>query len=156
MPVSTRTEKGSGGNAFAPTRVRVPVDEDPHQRFREIHQRLGVTKEERAVGLAGSIAGLGNLLPPPLLTRMVRQQTATVDFTTSNVRGAPFPLYIAGAEILANHPIGPLAGTAWNLTTMSVNGSLDMGLHIDVGAVAEPVLLRTCIESAFDELLALA
>ncbi|HMJ75442.1 MAG TPA: wax ester/triacylglycerol synthase domain-containing protein [Iamia sp.] len=158
MPVSTRTEKraeGSGGNAFAPTRVRVPVDEDPRQRFREIHQRLGVTKQERAVGFASAVAGLGNLLPAPLLVRMVRQQTATVDFTTSNVRGAPFALYIAGAEILANHPIGPLAGTAWNLTTMSVNGSLDMGLHVDIGAVDEPVLLRTCIESAFDELLAL-
>lgn len=156
MPVSTRSDRASGGNAFAPTRVRVPVAEDPRQRFREIHQRLGVTKQERAVGLAGTVAGLGNLLPPPLLVRMVRQQTATVDFTTSNVRGAPFPLYIAGAEILANHPIGPLAGTAWNLTTMSVNGSLDMGLHVDVGAVDEPVLLRTCIESAFDELLGLA
>ncbi len=156
MPVSTRSDRSAGGNAFAPTRVRVPVDEDPRQRFREIHQRLGVTKEERAVGLAGAVAGLGNLLPPPVLVRLVRQQTATVDFTTSNVRGAPFALYIAGAEVLANHPIGPLAGTAWNLTTMSVNGNLDMGLHVDTGAVAEPVLLRTCVEAAFDELLALA
>lgn len=155
MPISTRSDRSAGGNAFAPTRVRVPVDEDPRQRFREIHQRLGVTKEERAVGLAGAVAGLGNLLPPPVLVRLVRQQTGTVDFTTSNVRGAPFALYIAGAEVLANHPIGPLAGTAWNLTTMSVNGNLDMGLHVDTGAVAEPVLLRTCVEAAFDELLAL-
>ena len=100
----------------------------------------------RVVDLAGAVAQRG--WPPGL--------TATVDFTTSNVRGAPFPLYIAGAEILGNHPIGPLAGTAWNLTTMSVNGNLDMGLHIDSGAVAEPVLLRTCVESALDELIDLA
>ena len=93
------------------------------------------------------------MLPPPVLTRLVRQQTATVDFTTSNVRGAPFTLYIAGAQILGNHPIGPLGGTAWNLTTISVDGSLDMGLHLDTGAVDEPELLRTCIESAFAELL---
>jgi len=159
MPVSTRanrSDRSRGGNAFAPTRVRVPVDADPRERFRDIHQRLGITKEERAVGLIGTIAGMSNLLPPPLLVRMVRQQTATVDFTTSNVRGAPFPLYIAGARILGNYPIGPLGGTAWNLTTMSVDGNLDMGLHVDTGAVAEPVLLRTCIEAAFDELLALA
>ena len=77
-----------------------------------------------------------------MLVRLVRQQTAAVDFTTSNVRGAPFPLYIAGARVLANHPIGPLGGTAWNLTTLSVDGSLDMGLHIDTGAVDDPVLLR--------------
>lgn len=154
MPVSTRADRSAAGNAFAPTRVRVPVDEDPRERFRSVHQRLAVTKEERAVGFAGAVAGLGNLLPPPLLVRLVRQQTATVDFTTSNVRGAPFPLYIAGARITANHPIGPLGGTAWNLTTISVDGSLDMGLHVDTGAVDEPVLLRTCIESAFAELLA--
>ncbi len=159
MPVSTRSKaegRTSAGNAFAPTRVRVPVDPDPRRRFTEINQRLSVTKSERAVGLAAAVAGLGNLLPPPVLTRLVRQQTATVDFTTSNVRGAPFPLYIAGARILGNYPIGPLGGTAWNLTTMSVDGNLDMGLHVDTGAVAEPVLLRTCIEAAFDELLALA
>lgn len=159
MPVSTRTGssgRSSGGNAFAPTRVRVPVGEDPRARFGAVSERLGVTKEERAVGFAGAVAGLGNLLPSPVLTRLVRQQTATVDFTTSNVRGAPFALYIAGARILGNHPIGPLGGTAWNLTTISVDGSLDMGLHVDTGAVAEPELLRTSIEDSFAELLDLA
>ena len=34
-----------------------------------------------------------------------RQQVGTVDFTTSNVRGAPFELYVAGAKILGNHGI---------------------------------------------------
>lgn len=159
MPVSTRSKaegRTSAGNAFAPTRVRVPVDPDPRRRFTEINQRLSVTKSERAVGLAAAVAGLGNLLPPPVLTRLVRQQTATVDFTTSNVRGAPFPLYIAGGRIVGNHPIGPIGGTAWNLTTISVDGSLDMGLHVDTGAVEDTDLLRTSIESSFAELLALA
>lgn len=155
MPVSTRTDRSAGGNSFAPTRVRVPVGADPRRRFTEIHERLGATKGEKAVGLAGSVAAVANLVPAPVLVRLVRQQTAAVDFTTSNVRGAPFPLYIAGAEILSNHPIGPLAGTAWNLTTMSVNGSLDMGLHIDTGSVDDPELLRDEIESAFAELIAL-
>lgn len=159
MPVSTRVRgggKGSGGNSFAPTRVRVPVDEDPRARFRAVNERLSVTKEERAVGFAGALAGLSSLLPPPLLTRLVRQQTATVDFTTSNVRGAPFPVYIAGARILGNHPIGPLGGTAWNLTTLSMDGSLDMGLHLDAGAVNDPELLARSLEQSFSELLALA
>ncbi len=159
MPISTRASGGSrssGGNAFAPTRVRVPTDEDPRARFVEVTARLGVTKEEKAVGFAGTVAGLGTLLPGPVLTRLIRQQTAAVDFTTSNVRGAPFPLYIAGSRILGNHPIGPLGGTAWNLTTISVDGSLDMGLHLDAGAVDDPELLRSCLEASFAELLALA
>jgi len=76
----------------------------------------------------------------------------TVDFTTSNVRGAAFPLYIAGGRIEANHPLGPLAGTAFNLTTMSCDGNLDMGCVIDTGAVSDPALLRSCLVDAFAEL----
>ncbi len=68
--------------------------------------------------------------------------------------GAPFPLYLAGARIESNHPIGPLVGTAFNLTTISYDGSLDLGLHIDRGAVHLPDLLADCIDAAFDELLA--
>ena len=34
--------------------------------------------------------------------------------------------------------MGPLAGVAFNLTLLSYNGSLDMGLNIDAAAVAEP------------------
>ena len=69
---------------------------------------------------------------------MARQQVETVDFATSNVRGAPFQLYIAGARIEANYPIGPTGGTALNLTLMSYDGSLDMGLNVDPGAVDDP------------------
>ncbi len=87
------------------------------------------------------------------MTRLARQQAQTVDFATSNVRAAPFPLYLAGAEVLENYPVGPLVGVAFNLTLLSYNGSLDMGLNVDAAAVAQPVLLRTHIEHAFSELL---
>ncbi len=62
-------------------------------------------------------------------------------------------MYIAGAQILENYPIGPLAGVAFNLTLLSYNGSLDMGVNIDAAAVEEPELLRACMEDAFAELL---
>jgi WS/DGAT/MGAT family acyltransferase len=155
MPVSTRTDRSSGGNAFAPSRVVVPVSEDPVARFEEIRARLSVTKRERALALAGVLAGVINVLPTSMLVRFARAQAETVDFTTSNVRAAPFDLYIAGARIEANYPMGPLAGTAWNLTTMSYRGSLDMGLHADPVAVGDPELLRRCLEDSFAELLAL-
>ena len=78
-----------------------------------------------------------------------------MDFTTSNVRGAPFDLYIAGARIDANYPLGPVAGTAFNATTLSVAGSLDIGVHTDTGAVDDPESLRDAIQASFDELLRL-
>lgn len=153
MPVSTRTDHAPGGNAFTPTRVLVSLEEDPRRRFSAIHDRLEVTKGERAMGLAAPLAGLANLLPQPVLVRLARQQVTTVDFTTSNVRAAPFDLYIAGALMTGNYPLGPIAGTAFNLTTMSYRGMLDLGLHVDCAAVAEPVELREDIEAAFEELL---
>jgi WS/DGAT/MGAT family acyltransferase len=154
MPVSTRSDKSMGGNAFTPARALVPVGKDPVERFDAIRQRLGVTKEERALNLAGAMAGVMNLLPTSVVVRLARQQVHTVDFATSNVRGAPFDLYIAGAKIEANYPMGPVGGTAFNLTTLSSAGWLDMGLNIDTAAVDDPELLRVSLIDAYAELLA--
>jgi diacylglycerol O-acyltransferase len=155
MPVSTRTDTSAGGNAFTPTRVLLPIGiDDPAERFTAIRERLEVTKRERAMGVIDGLAGVANLLPTSVAVRVARQQVETVDFATSNVRGAPFPLYIAGARILANYPIGPTGGTAWNLTLMSYDGQLDMGLNTDLGAVDDPTLLRDSIVAEFAALVA--
>ncbi|MDQ2648229.1 MAG: wax ester/triacylglycerol synthase family O-acyltransferase [Actinomycetota bacterium] len=154
MPVSTRGDGSAGGNAFTPTRVLVPTGNmTPAERFQAVHERLAATRSERALGLTGAVAGVANLLPTSLSVRIARQQVETVDFTTSNVRGAPFPLFIAGARMEANYPVGPIAGTAWNLTLMSYDGHLDMGLHVDTGAVEHPVLLRELVEAEFTALI---
>jgi diacylglycerol O-acyltransferase / wax synthase len=154
MPVSTRADTSAGGNAFVPTRVVVPVDvDDPVERFRAVHGLLDRTKHERVLGIVDQVAGLANLLPTSVLARFVLEQARATDFTTSNVRAAPFDLYIAGALVEANYPLGPLSNTAFNLTMMSYRGGLNMGLHIDTGAVERPELLRDCIEQAFRSLV---
>jgi hypothetical protein len=155
MPISTRDGKAPAGNAFAPSRTLVSTVADPRLRFEQIRERLTATKSEPALRLVQSVAGLTNLLPTSVLVRAARQQVETVDFTTSNVRGAPFDLFIAGARIEANYPLGPVAGTAFNATLLSVAGSLDIGVHTDAGAVDDPAALRDAIASSFDELLAL-
>jgi WS/DGAT/MGAT family acyltransferase len=155
MPVSTRTDSSAGGNAFTPTRVLVPVGiEDPAERFVAVRDRLETTKHERSMGVVSGLAGLANLLPTSVAVRLARQQVETVDFATSNVRGAPFPLYIAGARMLANFPVGPTGGTAWNLTLMSYDGMLDMGLNADARAVEDPAQLRDEIAAEFAALIA--
>jgi WS/DGAT/MGAT family acyltransferase len=155
MPVSTRRDASAGGNAFTPTRVLIPVGiEDPVERFAAVRERLETTKHERAIGIIGGLAGVANLLPTSVAVRLARQQVETVDFATSNVRGAPFPLYIAGARILASYPIGPTGGTAWNLTLMSYDGMLDMGLNVDARAGDDPAQLRDAIAAEFAALIA--
>ncbi|MBV8160930.1 MAG: wax ester/triacylglycerol synthase family O-acyltransferase [Acidimicrobiia bacterium] len=154
MPVSIRDDNSAGGNAFSPARLVVPAGvEDPAARFAAVHERLNVAKRERALGLFGSLAGVMNSLPTSVLTRVARQQAETVDFAASNVRAADFDLYIAGARIEGNHPMGPTAGTAFNATVMSYKNRFDVGLNIDTAAIDDPELLRTCIEASFAELL---
>ena len=157
MPVSTRGgDRTAGGNAFAPTRVLVPAGtKDPVERFHAVRQRLGTTRRERAIGLVDALSGALNLLPTSVVTNVARQQAETIDFAVSNVRGAPFDLFVAGAEVLHNHPMGPTAGTAFNATVLSYRGQLDLGLNIDTAAVDAPVLLRDCIDESFREFLAL-
>jgi WS/DGAT/MGAT family acyltransferase len=155
MPISTRTDSSAGGNSFTPTRVLVPAGiEDPVERFTVISERLSGVRRERALSIVDGFAGFANLLPTSALVRIARQQVETVDFAASNVRGAPFPLYIGGARMEGNFPIGPTGGTAWNLTLMSYDGNLDMGLNVDAGAVSDPEALRDAIAAEFATLIA--
>jgi len=156
MVVSTRTDD-SGANAFSFARLLVPTGEMPiADRFIEIRDRAAAARAASPAGGMDAVAALAAALPTSLITRLARAQSQTIDFATSNVRGTPVPVYVAGAELTANYPVGPLAGVAFNLTLLSHVGSLDMGVHIDSGAVDDPVLLRTCLERAFKEFAALA
>lgn len=153
MPVNMRSDRSEAGNAFGMARLLVPTGSDPLDRLGAVHERLSGVRGSASVSLVQSLAGPANLLPAALLVQTARSQVSSVDFTSSNVRGAPFPLYLGGARIESNHPIGPMVGTAFNLTTLSYDGSLDMGLHIDTGAIERPDLLAECVQAAFDELL---
>ncbi|MCU1359446.1 MAG: putative diacylglycerol acyltransferase, partial [Ilumatobacteraceae bacterium] len=130
MAVSTRTAT-SGSNAFSLARMLVPTGDMPIvQRFAAIQAATGVAREASAGGSLEALAAVAASLPTSLVTRVARQQAQTVDFATSNVRGAPMALYMAGAQLLENYPVGPLAGVAFNLTLLSYNHSLDMGVNI--------------------------
>lgn len=154
MAVSTRTD-GSGSNAFSLAKMLVPTGEmDIAERFAMIQAATSAARDATRSGSLDALAAVAATLPTSLITRIARQQAQTVDFATSNVRGAPMPLYIAGAQVLENYPVGPLLGVAFNLTLLSYNHSLDMGINLDRAAVSEPELLRRCMERAFADLIA--
>ena len=154
MAISTRTD-GSGANAFSLARFVVPTNELPMaDRFRLIHEAAEAARKESGGNAMNALSAVATNLPTSLITRIARQQSQTVDFATSNVRGAPIPLFLAGAQVLQNYPVGPLAGVAFNLTLLSYDHSLDMGVNIDTAAVEQPELLRACLEDAFGDLIA--
>ena len=152
MAISTRTES-SGANAFSLARLLVPTGEMPiDERFRAIHEATQVAREASRTAGLDTLAAVTSALPTSVITRLARQQAQTIDFATSNVKGSPVPMYVAGAQLLEVYPIGPLGGVAFNLTLMSYLGSLDMALNIDTAAVTEPELLVDRLQGAFKQL----
>ena len=139
MPISTRGGDEESANSFTPARVLVPVTpKDPAARFKLVHERLHGLRDEPAVTAAGSLAGLLTALPTSMLVALTRTQARTIDFATSNLQGSPVDLYLAGARIEANYPMGPRPACALNVTLLSYRDSLDMGINIDPAAVSDP------------------
>jgi diacylglycerol O-acyltransferase len=126
------------------------------ERVARVVAATAVARETTRKGALEVLAGVASTLPTSLVTRMARTHAQTVDFATSNIRAAPMPLYIGGAKVLANYPIGPLPGVAFNVTIMSYCGSLGVGLHCDSAAVTDSRQLKTALRRAFKELVAAA
>jgi diacylglycerol O-acyltransferase len=123
------------------------------ERFASVHDSLRAVKSERVLGSVEGAASAINLLPSAAVLRTGQRMAGAVDFVCSNVKAAPFDLFIGGAFMEANYPIGPLAGTAFNLTTMSYRGWMFLGLLVDPAAVEDPQRLLDDLVSAYHELL---
>lgn len=151
MAISTRT-KSSGANAFSLVRMLVPTgDLAVDERFELIQQATDAAVAASSSASLDKMATFASALPTSVITRLARQQAQTIDFATSNVKGSPVPMYLAGAQLISNYPIGPLSGVAFNLTLLSYLGRLDMGLNTDAAAVKEPDMLRRFITDAVDQ-----
>jgi len=74
-----------------------------------------------------------------------------MDFVTSNVPGAPIPVYLGGAAVEANYALGPLSGAAINVTLLSHLDQVFVGINSDPAAVPDPELLTACFEEGFAE-----
>jgi len=149
--LSTRTDAAAGGNSFTPVPVQIPgVSMSTADRIADVRSRINTAKADAlATGGISALSGVVNLLPTSVVTQTVRIQAARIDFATSNLRGAPVPLYVSGAKVLHNFAMGPVAGTAANITTLSYNGVLDIGIFLDPVAIDDAADFRECVETAF-------
>ena len=153
MPVSTRHDRSAGGNAFSPTQMLVPTGKmNAADRITEIHKVVATVRSERAIESMDTAAQAAAMLPPAAILRSGQHLAHSVDFVCSNVRAAPFDLFIGGAFMQGNYPIGPLAGTSYNITAMSYRGWLFIGLAADPAAVADPDQLLDELDQAYDRL----
>ena len=154
MPINMREgEKGKeAGNQFMPVRFAVPISiENPVERMQEIRRRVAAQRSEPALPLIDEISGVIGALPGDGAARFSGLMMKAIDFTTSNVPGPRFPVYMSGAKIEHMFGFGPLAGAAANVTCFSYDGELAIGVNVDPAAVTDPALLVECLHKGFAE-----
>lgn len=157
LPINLRTaEHDSGGNQFAPARFPVPASiEDPAQRMRAIGALVRGWRAEPALRMTSTLAGVLNRLPTATSTALFGSMLKCVDFVTSNVPGAPIPVFLAGAEVDGFYAFAPPSGAALNVTLVSHCDRCCIGIVTDTAAVADPDVLVDSLRSGFDEVCAL-
>ncbi len=159
MPINVRTEATAtkAGNQFVPTRFVVPIDiDDPVERLNAVRELVLKERAEPALALSDPLANLINRLPTTATTGLFGSMLRGVDVTTSNVPGAPIPVFLAGARMEAQIAFGPMSGAACNITLVSYMDDLNIGVNVDPAAVTDPALFLECLQDSFDELLKLA
>jgi WS/DGAT/MGAT family acyltransferase len=153
MPINIRSEgQAAGGNQFVPARFPVPMNiADPLERMRVIRGLVAEQRAEPALAFTDAIAGVLNRLPTGAVTQLFGSMLKGIDFVTSNVPGAPIPVYLAGSRVEANFAFAPLSGAATNITLLSHIDELQIGVNTDPAAVPDPDVFLACLQEGFDE-----
>ena len=154
MPVTTRDAADKSlGNHFSPTRFVLPMTAaDPIERLQAARELTESQQHESALNLTGPMARTLALLPSTLLVPAVEYVMRGIDVIVSNVRGAPLPVYVAGARSLANFGFAPRGGAALNITMISNMDEIHVAVNSDPEAIPDPVLLMACLQESFDEI----
>ena len=160
VPVSVRSadESGSLGNRVSSYLVDLPVGEaNPVMRLHQISYAMKAHKETgQAVG-AEAIVGLAGFAPPTLHALGARVGSGLskrlFNLVVTNVPGPQFPLYAAGARLLATYPVVPLAkGQAVSVGLTSYDGGVFYGLNADRDAMTDVDVLAHCLCDSLAEL----
>ena len=159
MPINVRGEDKAdlAGNAFAPARMLVPMDiHDPVERMRAISALVGRQRAEPAMAVVDPMALVVHRLPTSVSTALFQAMLRGQDFVTSNVPGVPIPVFFAGSSVEAQFPFGPMSGAAMNLTLLSYQDQVHIGVNTDPAAVPDPDVLRSCLVDSYAEICKLA
>ncbi len=144
VPVSVRTNEQAGtyGNRIILMSAPLFTDEaDPATRLQRTHEALDGMKERHRALPATLLQDANHFIPPAVFSRAAKLtfRLATSgpgrpawNLVVSNVPGPQFPLYCAGARLVANYPVSVITdGMGLNITVMSYCGKLDFGIVAD-------------------------
>ncbi|WP_029115114.1 wax ester/triacylglycerol synthase family O-acyltransferase [Mycobacterium sp. URHB0044] len=132
--------------------------EDPAERLKSIAAANSVAKQHSAAIGATLLQDWSQFAAPAVFGVAMRVYAASRltsakpvhNLVVSNVPGPQIPLYFLGAQVKAMYPLGPIFhGSGLNITVMSLNGTLDVGL------ISCPELLPDLWDMADDFVVAL-
>lgn len=155
------TNKVSG--MFAELRTDI---EDPAQRLKAIAEANAVSKEHNEALGASLLQDWAQFAGPAMFgaamriyatLKLAERHPVIHNLVVSNVPGPPAPLYFLGARITGLFPLGPVFhGAGLNITVMSREGQLDVGLISCPDLVPDVWSLAETFPDALDELVAAA
>ncbi len=154
VPVNRRVQGDSVGNHFTPGKIRLDTaTSDPDELMRRAHQEVDTLRNEPANALVEPVAGLLRHLPTVISTTIASALFVGIDVAASNVAGSQVPLFICGQRLSKFIPFGPLVGCAANVTMISYNDEVTVGVNCDPAAITDTNGFLDNLRTAFDKVI---
>jgi diacylglycerol O-acyltransferase / wax synthase len=135
---------------------------DPAERLKSIAESNAVAKQHSSAIGATLLQDWSQFAAPAVFGAAMRVYAASRlsgarpvhNLVISNVPGPQVPLYYVGCEVNAMYPLGPIFhGSGLNITVMSLNGKLDVGIVSCPELLPDLWDLADDFKDALDELL---
>ena len=136
--------------------------EDPAQRLEVIAEGNSVAKQHSSGISATLLQDWSQFAAPAVFGVAMRVYASSRlsgarpvhNLVVSNVPGPQMPLFMLGCEVEAMYPLGPIFhGSALNITVMSLNGTLDVGIVSCPELLPDLWNMADDFQPALDELL---
>ncbi len=161
VPVGVRRneDRGDMGNKVSVMFVPLHTElRDPAEILQATVRDAEAAKREHAIVGGDTIMRLVELADPltlPLGTGvysragLADRHRPAINAIVSNVIGPPFPIYLGGARAERLYPMGPVVeGAGVNLTVMSYDGHIDIGLLTAAVLVPDPWVVTNRLPGA--------
>jgi WS/DGAT/MGAT family acyltransferase len=165
IPTSVRAaDDEQFGNKVSSMFAALPVEEsDPIERVRAVARSMSGAKSLHEEVGGTTLQEWAEAAAPALFTRAMRMYTRlrvgerlrpVINLVLSNVPGPPWPLYFAGAQLVAIHPLGPIFDDCGlNATVISYLDHMDFGFLGCRELVSDIDDLASCVPDALTELM---
>jgi WS/DGAT/MGAT family acyltransferase len=168
VPMSVRGDAAAAGDANKLMNMFVRLGTElggPLERLRSIADQTASGKAQLRGGDGDPVRELGELAPATLTAHLFRFVAAHhltelvvpwFNLTVSTLAAPPTPLFLGGAVMVANYPMGPIYdGTGLNITAMSYLDQLDVGVLACPQLSPDSAEIPLALDEALDELVAL-